>query len=47
VLSLWWRRAAERRALQHLLDNDARFFSDIGISRATVYNESIKWFWQA
>lgn len=47
TLRLWLRRARNRRQLRGLLSHDRRFFADIGVSRATVYTEGSKWFWQA
>jgi len=47
TLRLWWRRSRQRTALRTLVSRDAHFFHDIGVSRATVYNEGSKWFWQA
>ena len=46
ALTLWMERSQSRQELRLVLGNDERFFSDIGISRATMYNESQKWFWQ-
>ncbi len=46
TIMVWLRRYQHRQELQELLGNDERFFSDIGISRATFYRESEKWFWQ-
>lgn len=47
TLRLWWRRYRQRAQLNQLLGRDNHFFQDIGVSRATVYNEGSKWFWQA
>jgi len=47
TLSLWSERSRSRNELRLQLGNDERFFYDIGVSRATVFNESQKWFWQA
>jgi uncharacterized protein YjiS (DUF1127 family) len=46
TVMVWLRRYQHRQELRELLGNDQRFFSDIGISRATFYRESEKWFWQ-
>ncbi len=47
TLRLWVRRSLQRSELRALIDNDDRFFRDIGLSRADVYYESDKWFWRA
>jgi len=47
TLRLWLRRSQQRAALRAALPRDAAFFHDIGVSRASVYNEAGKWFWQA
>lgn len=47
IVTVWAERSRYRNELRLTLGNDERFFSDIGISRATIYNESQKWFWQA
>ena len=47
TLRLWVRRSAQRSELRALIDNDDRFFRDIGLSRADAYYESDKWFWKA
>jgi uncharacterized protein YjiS (DUF1127 family) len=44
TLSLWRRRARERRQLAHLSERDLR---DIGVSPATLYAELRKPFWRA
>ncbi len=44
---LWSRRMQERRELRQILDRDARFFADIGVSQGAVATEARKWFWQA
>lgn len=46
TVKVWMRRYQHRQELRELLGNDQRFFSDIGISRATIYRESDKWFWE-
>lgn len=40
---LWRERAAQRRALQNLNDDQLK---DIGLSRCDVEGESAKWFWR-
>ena len=45
--AVWLRRIQHRQELREMLGSDERVFSDIGISRATIYRESEKWFWQA
>ncbi len=47
TLRLWVRRSLQRSELRALIDNDDRFFRDIGLSRADVHHESHKWFWRA
>ncbi len=47
TLRLWVRRSLQRSELRALIDNDDRFFRDIGLSRADVHYESDKWFWRA
>jgi uncharacterized protein YjiS (DUF1127 family) len=47
TLRLWVRRMRHRSQLRAVLHHDAHFFLDIGVSRATVYKEAGKWFWQA
>ena len=47
ILRLWVRRSLQRSELRALIDNDDRFFRDIGLSRADVHYESDKWFWKA
>jgi uncharacterized protein YjiS (DUF1127 family) len=42
----WRRRIRSRAALRDIVGRDARFYEDIGLPRATVYNEAAKWFWQ-
>ena len=44
---VWLRRYQNRQELRDMLGNDERFFSDIGITRATIFRESDKWFWQS
>ena len=44
TLRLWRRRIRERRQLARLSERDLH---DIGVSRATVYNELRKPFWRA
>ncbi len=46
-LEVWLRRVQRRRALRALLDNEKRFFDDIGVSRADIYREACKPFWRA
>jgi uncharacterized protein YjiS (DUF1127 family) len=47
TLRLWVRRMRQRSELRGVLVYEPRFFQDIGVSRATVYREAGKWFWQA
>ena len=47
TLRLWVRRSLQRSELRALIDNDDRFFRDIGLPRADVHYESDKWFWKA
>jgi uncharacterized protein YjiS (DUF1127 family) len=46
MLRLWRQRVRSRAALRDIVGRDARFYEDIGLPRATVYNEAAKWFWQ-
>ena len=46
-MMVWLLRYQQRQELREILGNDARFFSDIGVSRETIHRESGKWFWQA
>jgi uncharacterized protein YjiS (DUF1127 family) len=43
LISLWRERARQRRALAKLSDDDLK---DLGLSRADVYAEGRKHFWQ-
>ena len=47
LLRLWVRRSRQRAELRATLAREPRFFSDIGVSRGTVYKEASKWFWQS
>ena len=40
----WWERSRQRRQLVSL---DDRLLADVGISRATAYEESLKPFWRS
>lgn len=42
-LSLWWRRARERRELLQMSEHDLR---DIGLTRVDVIREAEKPFWR-
>ena len=47
TVRLWVRHSRQRATLRELLARDDRFFTDVGLSRGTVFHESSKWFWQA
>lgn len=46
TVSVWARRSRQRGELRQVLGRGDHFFQDIGVDRATLHNESGKWFWQ-